>query len=142
MHAVPASKTALKAILAARGAWAAVDIRDGQASKSAEITRDAFWFEPTEIPEDAWMAGGSMRGLRFLLGVSITVIREGEDERGTEDACWLLVEDLMAALKANPTLTGTVRNVGAVTGRQGNDPMLNSCWSVFTGTIECQSNFY
>jgi hypothetical protein len=30
MHAVPASKTALKAILAARGAWTGVDIRDGQ----------------------------------------------------------------------------------------------------------------
>jgi hypothetical protein len=70
------------------------------------------------------------------------VIRDGDDEQAAENACWALVEDLMLALKANPDLTGTVRNVGTVTGRQGNDPMPNQSWSAFTGSIECKSNFY
>jgi hypothetical protein len=142
MHAVVASKAALTAILTARGAWAAVDIRPGQPSKREDITRDIFWYEPTEIPEDAWAAGGLTRGLTFLLGFSITVIRDGDSELTTENACWALVEDLMAALKANPTLSGTIMKAGTVTGKQGNDPMPNQCWSVFTGSIECQSNFY
>jgi hypothetical protein len=68
MHPVPASKTALKAILAARGAWTSVDIRDGQPTEQEDVTRDAFWFEATEVPEDAWTAGGLTRGLTFRLG--------------------------------------------------------------------------
>jgi hypothetical protein len=125
MHAVPASKTALKAILAARGAWAAVDVRDDPPTEGEDITRAMFWFEPTEIPEDAWMAGGSMRGLRFLLGFSVEILREGDDGRTTEDSLWTLVEDLVTALKSNPTLSGAIRNVGNVTGRQVNDPLPN-----------------
>jgi hypothetical protein len=61
MHAVVASKAALKAILAARGAWAAVDIRPGQPSEREDDHARRFWFEPTEIPEDAWMAGALTR---------------------------------------------------------------------------------
>jgi hypothetical protein len=141
VHPVPASKSALKAILAARGAWSAVDIRDGQPTELEDVTRDAFWFEPTEIPEDAW-AAGAMRGLTFRLGFTIAVIREGDDERTTEDLVWTLFEDLMAALKANSTLTGTIRNVGTVTGRQMNDALPNQWRAVFNGSIECQSNFY
>jgi hypothetical protein len=142
MHAVPASKTALKAILAARGAWTGVDIRDDPPTEGEDITRAMFWFEPTEIPEDAWMAGGSMRGLRFLLGFSVEILREGDDGRPTEDSLWTLVEDLVTALKSNPTLGGVIRNVGTVTGRQANGLAPNLWQARFTGSIECQSNFY
>jgi hypothetical protein len=69
------------------------------------------------------MAGGSMRGLRFLLGFSVEILREGDDGRPTEDSLWTLVEDLMTALKSNPTLGGVIRNVGTVTGRQANGPL-------------------
>jgi hypothetical protein len=142
MHAVPASKTALKAILVARGAWAAVDIRDDPPTEGEDVTRAMFWFEPTEIPEDAWMAGGSMRGLRFLLGFSIEILREGDDGRTAEDAMWSLIEDLVNALKADATLGGAIRNVGVVTGRQTNGLAPNLRQARFTGSIECTSNFY
>jgi hypothetical protein len=142
MHPVPASKAALKTILAARGAWAAVDIRDGQPTEVEDVSRDAFWYEPTEIPEDAWAAGGSIRGLTFLLGFTIAVVRDGDDEQTTENAVWVLLEDLTSALKADKTLAGTIRNVGTITGRELNHPMPNQWRSTFTGSIECQSNFY
>src|SRR4051812_48774219 len=112
MHPVPSSKTALKAILAARGAWAAVDIRDSQPTEREDVKRDAFWFDPTEIPEDAWSAGAKTRQVTFRLGFTIAVIREGDNERTTEDLVWTLVEDLLSAVKADPTLTGTVMTVG------------------------------
>jgi hypothetical protein len=141
VHPVPAAKTALKAILAARGAWSAVDIRDVRNITVRDVSRDMFWFEPTEIPEDAWTAG-AMRGLTFRLGFTVALIREGDDERATEDLVWTLVEDLMSALKASPTLTNTIRNVGTVTGRQTNEPFDRMWRAGFTGSIECQSNFY
>lgn len=142
MHPVPAAKTALKAALDARSAWDAVDMRDGQPSEREDFTRDMFWFEPTEIPQDAWAAGGKIRQVTFRLGFTVAVLRAGDDERATEDALWTLVEDLMSALKADPTLGGAVQTVGQVTGRQVNGPDPSNWQAVFTGQIECDSNFY
>jgi hypothetical protein len=143
MHAVPASKTALKAILVARGAWAAVDVRDGQPTEIEDVTRDVFWFNDTEVPEDGWASlGAATRRITFRLGFTIAVIRDGDDERDTEDDIWTLYEDLMAAVKANPTLSQTVQQVQDVSGRQANDPMPNKWRAVFTGSIECLSKAY
>jgi hypothetical protein len=143
MHPVPGSKSALKAILAARGAWADVDIRDGQPTEKEDVTRDMFWFNDTDVPEDDWSSiGGSGRRITFRLGFSIAVIRNGDDERTTEDVMWTLYEDLMAALKANSTLTGTVQMVQDITGRQSNDPMPKAWSAVFVGSIGCFSKAY
>jgi hypothetical protein len=142
MHPVPQAKTALKAILAARGAWAAVDIRDGQPTEGEDVTRDAFWFEPTEIPQDAWIAGGLTRAVTFRLGFTIALIRDSDDERATEDLAWTLFEDLMTALKTDASIGGTVLTVDDVTGRQINQPMPNQWRAVFTGAITCRSKFY
>src|SRR5690242_8371231 len=142
MHPVPSAKTALKAILDARAAWDSVDLRDGQPTEVEDVTRDMFWFEPTEIPEDAWAAGGRTRQVSFRLGFTVAVLRDGDDERATEDSVWLLVEDLVAALKNDPTLGGAVMSVGTVTGRQFNEPVPQHWQARFTGSVECQSNFY
>ena len=143
MHPVPASKTALKAILAARGAWVNVDIRDGQPTEISDVTRDAFWFNDTEVPEDSWSSlGAQTRRITFRLGFTIAVIREGDDERDTEDDVWTLYEDLMAAIKANPTLTQTIQQVEDINGRQANDPMPLKWRAAFIGSIGCLSKAY
>jgi hypothetical protein len=89
-----------------------------------------------------WRAGGLTRGLTFRLGFTIAVLRDADAERSTEDVVWTLFEDLMSAIKTDPTLTGTIMAAGMVTGRQLNDPMPNMWRSLFTGSIECQSKFY
>lgn len=142
MHAVPASKTALKAILVARGAWASVDVRDDPPTENEDVTSSMFWFEPTEIPEDAWSAGGKMRQVTFRLGFSVEALLSGDDGRTAEDSVWTLVEDLMSALKVDPTLTGTVQTVGTVTGRMANGAGPGLWQARFTGSVECRSNFY
>lgn len=143
-HPIPSAKTALKAILAARGAWAAVDIRDGQWTEAEDVTRDAFWFDYTEIPRDGWNSiGGQTRRIEFQLRFTIAILREGDDERTTEDAMWTLVEDLMAAVKVNPTFTQTIQQANDVNGRQTNAPYAPGLWqSTFVGSIACQSLFY
>ena len=143
MHAVPAAKTALKAILDARGAWANVDIRDGQPSEIEDVTRDMFWFNDTEVPEDGWASlGAQTRRITFRLGFTIATIRAGDSERDTEDTVWTLYEDLMAAIKANPTLTQTVQQVEDIAGRQANDPMPAMWRAQFIGSIGCLSKAY
>jgi hypothetical protein len=150
VHPVPASKTALKAILAARGAWAAVDIRDDPPSEKEDVMSraatpgrwDGFWFEPTEIPEDAWSAGGKMRQVTFRLGFGVEELLQGDDGRTAEDYVWTLIEDLMSALKTDPTITGTVMSVGTVTGRMANGSAPGLWQARFTGSVECRSNFY
>ena len=123
MHPVPAAKTALKAILAGLPAWAEVDIRDGQPTEKEDVTRDAFWFEPTELPEDGWSwLGAQRRRLTFRLAFTIAVLREGDDERATEDVVWAYFEDLMSAVKADYSLGGTIQQVGDVSGREANEP--------------------
>lgn len=143
-HPIPQAKTALKAILAARGAWAAVDIRDGQWTEAEDVTRDAFWFDNTEIPRDGWASiGAQKRRVEFQLRFTIAILREGDDERTTEDALWALVEDLMAAVKANYTLSDTIHKADDVSGRQTNAPYSPGLWqSTFSGYIACLSKSY
>lgn len=142
MYPVPAAKLALKAILDARPAWNAVDLRDEQPTEEADVTRDAFWFGDTQIPADAWAAGGKTRAVTFELGFVLNIIREGDTPRSGEDAMWALLQDLIAAIQADPTLSGSVQAVEDVTGTQANHPHPNAWRAVFTGSIECRSNFY
>jgi hypothetical protein len=141
-HPIPTAKSALQALLEARPAWSDVDVRDGQPTETEDVSRQMFWFEPTEIPRDGWAAGGKMRQVTFRLGFSIAVLREGDDERDTEDVVWTLFEDLMLAVQADSTLGGAIQSVMDVTGRQMNDPVPQHWQSRFTGFIDCQSNFY
>jgi hypothetical protein len=142
-HPIPTAKTALKALLDARPAWDAVDIRDGQPTELEDVTRDMFWFEPTEIPRDAWASlGAHRRRIEFRLGFTIAVLRDGDDERATEDVVWALFEDLMLALKGDPGLGGTVQKIDDVTGRQVNEPVPQHWQARFTGFIACQSKAY
>lgn len=143
-HPVPAAKSALKAILAARTAWAAVDIRDGQWTEAEDVTRDAFWFDRAEIPRDGWnQLGAQSRRVEFQLWFTVAILREGDDERATEDDVWELVEDLMAAVKANYNLTQTIQQVQDVSGRQENAPYSPGLWQgTFRGYIACQSKTY
>jgi hypothetical protein len=143
-HPIPQAKTALKAILTARSAWAAVDIRDGQWTESEDVTRDAFWFDATEIPRDGWASlGAQRRRVEFRLAFTIALLREGDDERVIEDAVWTLVEDLMAALKADYSLGATIQQAGDVSGSQRNTPYSPGVWqSTFTGSIACTSRAY
>jgi hypothetical protein len=101
-----------------------------------------FWFEPTEIPEDAWMAGGSMRGLRFLLGFSVEILREGDDGR---DDGGLPVDARRgprdrAEEQPDPRRSDPQRRHSH--GPAGERPAPNLWQARFTGSIECQSNFY
>jgi len=143
-HPVPAAKDALKAILNARPAWATIEVMDGGPTEGEDYTYDAFWFEPTEIPSDAWASvGAGSRRIAFRLGFVISVLREGDNERDTEDHVWTLYEDLLAAIKANPTLNGVVLQVGDVQGRQVNGPRSKTVWqAAFIGSIGCTSNSY
>jgi hypothetical protein len=142
VHPVPAAKTALKAILTARLAWAAVDIRDDPPTENSDVSVYMFWFEPTKIPRDAWVAGGGSRQITFQLGFSIENLLKGDDGRTAEDSVWVLLDDLMTALKASPGLSGSVMSVGDVTGEMANGAAPGLWQARFTGSIECQSNFY
>jgi hypothetical protein len=144
MHPVPAAKSALKGILAARPAWASVDIRDGSPTENEDVSSDAFWFEPTEIPADSWASlGAQRRRIQFRLGFVIACLDFGDAERAIEDRMWALYEDLLAAIKANPNLANTVQMVGDITGRQANGPAAPQQWSsAFIGSIGCTSKAY
>lgn len=144
MHPIPAAKTALQDLLGGRPAWDGVDIRDGQPTEREDVRRDAFWFEPTEIPEDAWdQLGAQKRRVTFLLGFTIAVLRDGDQERATEDVVWTYLEDLMLAIKSDYSLGGAVQQVMDVTGRQVNGAASPRQWaSAFTGQITCQSKAY
>jgi hypothetical protein len=144
MHPVPAAKSALKGILAARPAWASVDIRDGSPTENEDVSSDAFWFEPTEIPADSWASlGAQRRRIQFRLGFVIACLDFGDAERAIEDRMWALYEDLLAAIKVNPNLGNTVQMVGDITGRQANGPAAPQQWaSTFTGAIDCISKAY
>lgn len=144
-HPIPTTKTAVKAILAARPAWAAVDIRDGQWTESEDVTRAAFWFDDTEIARDGWAMLGTSRPRRvdFRLRFTIAILLEGDDERAAENQTWTLVEDLLAAIKTDPTFTGSIQQADDVTGTQVNAPYAPGLWqSTFRGAISCQSKSY
>jgi hypothetical protein len=142
MHPIPTAKAALKSILAARAAWAAVDIRDGQPTEPDDVARSAFWFEPTQIDGDSWASlGGQRRRITFRLGFTIATINNSS-ESGAENAMWVLYEDLLAAIKASPDFSGSIQTTSDVAGKQMNEPISTMWRAVFTGTVECLSKAY
>lgn len=145
MHPVPAAKDALKAILNARSPlWDTVEVKNGGPTEGEDYDFDAFWFEPTDIPSDSWASlGAQRRRIEFRLGFVISVLRQGDDERDTEDQVWALYEDLLDAIKENPDLTQTVQKVNDIAGRQVNQPLNTTTWqSAFVGSISCTSKAY
>jgi hypothetical protein len=143
MHPIPAAKTALKTMLAGRPAWANVDVHDSQPTEFEDFSRDAFWFEPTDLSADSWAwIGGQRRRVSFQLGFTIAVIREGDDDRATEDVVWSYLDDMMVAIKANPSLSGAVQQIDDLSGQQQNEPYDRMWRALFTGQLACVSKPY
>ena len=142
-HPVPNTKTALKALLALRPAWATVSIRDEQPTEIEDVTRDMFWFNPTEIPEDGWTwLGAQRRRVNFQLAFTVAIIRDGDNPRTTEDAAWTLLDDMLAGIKADYSLGGTIQQIGSMSGQMATEPFDRMWRAVFTGRIDCQSKNY
>ena len=129
-HPILESQDALKTLLAARGAWAGVDIRDGGPTEGEDIHPTAFWFNGvTSIVGDwAQMAAPNRRRLNYTIGFSIMARVLGDDERATRQVVLDLFDDLELCVKANPALgipahrpndRGGVRCVGVRAGRAG-----------------------
>jgi hypothetical protein len=143
-HPIIASQDALKAIVAARTAFADVTVADGGPTEDDDVRYDMFWFNDVTVPQDGWVfIGGATRRISFLLGFTIAVRKYGDDEHATRARALVLFEDFMTAVKLNPTLTGTVQQTGDVTGTFGSMPVGPAEWgAVFTGSIACQSLLY
>lgn len=143
-HPILLAQDALKTIIAARPAFAAVDVRDGGPTEGEDITSDAFWFNDVTIPADQWASlGAQRRRIRFLIGFTIAVRRYGDDEHTTRAQALTYFEDFMAAMKSNPNLTNTVQMVDDVTGTVGSAPVSPQEWgSWFTGTLSVLSKAY
>lgn len=143
-HPIIAAQDALKAILDARAAWDSVDIRDGGPTEDEDVTSSAFWFNDVTVPQDGWASLGALRRrIRFLIGFTIAIRTYGDDEHATRDQALDLFEDLMLALKANPNLTNTIRQIDDVTGVFGSSPVASQQWGAFfTGQITATSKDY
>lgn len=145
-HPVIEAQDALKAILAARAAWATVDIRDGGPTEGEDISASAFWFNDVTVPRDGWASlGAQRRRITFLLGFTIAIRTYGDDEHSTRALALDLFEDLMLAIKANPALAipAVIQQVDDVTGTFSSAPVSPTEWGAFfTGSIACTSRHY
>jgi hypothetical protein len=143
-HPIILAQDALKAIVAARPAFAGVDVREGGPTEAEDITMDAFWFNDVQVSDD-WSAISATRPRRvtFQLGFTIAVLRYGDDEREGRAQALVYFEDFLAAIKANPNLTNTVQQVEQVTGTVGSAPVNPSVWGAwFTGALTVISKQY
>lgn len=142
-HPIPLAKDAVKALLVALPAFAAVDVRDDIPADLDSVTNDMFWFNETEIPVDGWAwLGGQRRRVTFQLGFTLAVIRDDGSSRGTEDVVWSYLEALMLALKGDPTLSGAIQQVEDMSGTESTAALPSQWQARFDGRISCISKPY
>jgi hypothetical protein len=116
------AKVALKALLAAHTFPSdAPTINWGAPTESEDVTYDAIYLGPTEVPEDQFTTLGHGRTDEdYRITVFVDVYKYGDDEQATEARAWELFNGTLTVLAANPTLSGTVSRMPGFRFRQVN----------------------
>ncbi len=124
--AVPAAKTTIKTLLTAH-TWpvSTPDIRWGQPTEGEDWPAggEVIYMGDTRPATDQFVVLGANRlDEAFVIPVVADVRQYGDDEEATEKRAWVLRDEIVAVLQANPTLGGTVNRLTGFTRTPGNLP--------------------
>lgn len=111
---IPAAKLALVALLEAV-AWPGNDpeIRYGHPTEGEDTPfgGELVFLGETRIQSPLSRMGSGMRDETFNLRFVVDVRQEGDNEPAVEARAWVLYEAAVAAVVANPTISGTVNRI-------------------------------
>lgn len=107
---VPAAKEQLIALLGGWPALTGVVVSWGSPTTPEDIQGEHIWLGNVIVDQDWHSLGGAQgrREERYDLEVVGRVIREGGDEKATEDRLWAIVGEVATALRSDPGLAGTL----------------------------------
>jgi hypothetical protein len=124
------AKVAIKAALEAHVFPGSVPtISWGQPTEPEDVSYDAIYMGPTEVPEDQFLVLGATRlDERYRLSILVDVRQYGDDEQATEARAWELANAVMSVLTADLTVYGTVHRTEGYRFRQSNPVPTPTQW--------------
>lgn len=143
-HPAPLAKAAILMLLAARPTLTTVDRRWFAPTEEEDISDNMIWLGDTNIPSDDWSElGAQRRRMTFQIEMTAAVRRYGDDPQETEQAVWALFDEIVAAIRTDPTLGGAVQQFNAVPGKQQLFAAGPQQWeAMITAQVVCVSRAY
>ncbi len=103
MSTVPAAKAELLSLLTAR--LPSVQVTWGPATIDSGQDPESISFDETRLTSRPALEGRRDRET-YLLSLLVRVLQEGDDERTTEERCWVLVAEVKNTVRDNPSFGG------------------------------------
>lgn len=126
-----AVKTALYGTLSAWPAFSGANTTWGLASETDDLRTENIHVSNARSESDWSALGRGHRHEQVTVEVVVQVIREGDDQRATEERMWALAAEVENALAADPTLGGVVRGhprPASVTSLKQNNSIAGDRW--------------
>jgi hypothetical protein len=122
------AKVALKAALIAN-TWPTTtpQISWGEPTRAEDVSPNGelIFLADVEVSDDFLTLGHSRLDETFALRVVIDVWKQGHDEQATEARAWVLRDEVVDLLRANPTLGGAINRITGFRARPASVPHSN-----------------
>lgn len=139
----PATKAAILSALQARPALANVQKRYSPPTEEEAVTWAMVWLGDTTIPDDNWsQLGAQRRRATFHVEFTVAAIEAGDNAQSAEATAWAIYDEVIAALRADPTLGGTVQQFDAVPAKCETGVSGQQWTALVTGRVVCTSRAY
>ena len=116
---ITAMRAALVTLLQARGGLSGVQI--GYGMPPGALQREHILMGLVEATQEYRALGTARKFEDYTVTVHISVMREGTDQQATDERALVLLAEVEAALRADPTVSGTV--LTAEVGRYRLEPL-------------------
>jgi hypothetical protein len=138
------AKAAILTLLAARDALDDVQKRYSAPTEDSDITYSMIWLGEEVTSDDDWsQLGAQRRRVTFRIPFTIAALHTGDDPQATDALAWSYFDELIAALRSDPTLGGAVQQFDLITSRNRVVPTGPQQWEAsITGTVICTSRAY
>ena len=106
---IPALKAALLSLLQARAGLSGVQVTYGMPAVSPPPRREFIALTDADGDQETAALGRTRREEVYRLKVLCSVLREGSDQQSATERAFALAAEIVSALRADPSVTGTVR---------------------------------
>lgn len=142
----PIAKSRILAAMVARSALADVRVAWGGPTENEDVNGEMIHLGEVNIAGEWRTLGAGVRHETYTIGLHVVVFEYGDNEAGTEQRAFVLLNEASAALTANRMLSDGTHDLlthpaAIQNARQTNVPMVGQWGARVDATILCQAMF-
>lgn len=108
----PEAKRRILTLLRARSNLNAVQITPGSPTETEDEQPEMIYFDGPVTRDPSWIVLGPQMDEDYTLTLRVDLLKAGDDEIAAEERCWVLVDEIEQALRADQSLSGLLQGDG------------------------------